>query len=138
MFGRRRHAAALAAARVPQLTEAQILELVSVKLGEFIGSQGAWSVSRRSDEDTDAIFQDVLTSSIAAGITGAIITAKLALESGEPVESGIHVAVPVNTTEEMPEPSAFGWEPAPITVWTDLRRPVTGEIPQVFEQALVA
>ena len=69
MFGRRRHAAALAAARVPQLTEAQILELVSVKLGEFIGSQGAWSVSRRSDEDTDAIFQDVLTSSIAVGIT---------------------------------------------------------------------
>ena len=37
------------------------------------------------------------------------------------------------TAEE--EPIAFSWEPAPITVWTDLRRPVTGPVHTVQERS---
>ncbi len=94
MFGRRRHAAVLAAARVPQLTEAQILDLVSSKLGEFVGANGEWTVSRRAADDTDSIFQDVLTQSMAVSITTVIVAAKRALENGEPLPSGGHAAAP--------------------------------------------
>ena len=40
MFGRRRHAAAVPAAPVPQLTDAQILEIVHGKVAELIGENG--------------------------------------------------------------------------------------------------
>jgi hypothetical protein len=133
MFGRRRHAATVAAAPVPQLSEAQILELVTGKLAEFVGASGEWSVSRRESADTDAIFQDVLTASIAASITDVIMKAKQRLESGEQLEAGLHVAVAADAQIDSIEPAAFGWEPAPITVWTDLRKPVTGEIPQIID-----
>jgi hypothetical protein len=140
MFGRRRHAAALAAARVPQLTEAQILELVATKIGEFVGAKGEWTVNRRTDEDTDSIFQDVLTRSMAVSITDVIVSAKKALESGEPLPSGAHAAAPEEPSIDIVEPTVLTWEPAPITVWTDLRKPVTGEIPQIrpLDHALVA
>jgi hypothetical protein len=38
-------------------------------------------------------------------------------------------------TEPAAEPAAFGWEPAPITQWTDLRKPVTGEFPLVSHRS---
>ena len=135
MFGRRRHVAAVSAAPVPQLSEAQILELVHQKLAEFVGERGEWTVTRRADADTDAIFHTILARTVAVGITGAIMDAKRKLESGEPVEPGLHVAEePVADLDDVREPSAFGWEPAPITVWTDLRKPVTGEIPAIAER----
>jgi hypothetical protein len=121
------------------LSEAQILELVSEKLAAFVGEHGEWTVSRRADSDTDAIFHTILARSVAVGITAAIMDAKRKLEAGEPVEQaepGLHVAEePIADTDlEHEEPAAFGWEPAPITVWTDLRKPVTGEIPQIAER----
>ncbi len=137
MFGLRRHVAAVSAAPVPQLSEAQILELVHQKLAEFVGDQGEWTVSRRADADTDAIFHNILARSVAVGITTAIMDAKRKLEASdaEPVEPGLHVAEePVADVAETREPAAFGWEPAPITVWTDLRKPVTGEIPAMTER----
>jgi hypothetical protein len=135
MFGRRRHVAAVPAAPIPQLSEAQILELVHQKLAEFVGGQGEWSVSRRADADTDTIFHTILARSVAVGITAAIMDAKRKLEAGEPAEPGLHVAEePAADLDDVREPAAFGWEPAPITVWTDLRKPVTGELPAIAER----
>jgi len=158
MFGRRRHAAAVPAAPVPQLSEAQILEVVHQKVAELIGERGEWTVSRRSESDTDTIFHSVLAQSVSLGITTAILEAKRRVESGEldqtSAESAerdpLHAAAaedvvaeptgpadvvvvdaPVETVTGDAEPAAFGWEPAPITVWTDLRKPVTGEIPAI-------
>ncbi|NEN06773.1 hypothetical protein G3T36_12945 [Diaminobutyricibacter tongyongensis] len=135
MFGRRRHVAAVSAAPVPQLSEAQILELVHQKLAEFVGERGEWTVSRRADADTDAIFHTILARSVAVGITAAIMDAKRKLESGDPVEPGLHVAEEsAGDADDVREPAAFGWEPAPITVWTDLRKPVTGELQAIVER----
>ncbi|WP_426623708.1 hypothetical protein ACPPVW_13965 [Leifsonia sp. McL0607] len=146
MFGRRRHAAEVQAAPVPQLTDAQILEVVHAKVAELIGERGEWTVSRRSSDDTDSIFHSVLSQSVSVGITAALVEARRRLEAGEAeivtAAEPQHraVAEPAVTVEaefrddEQGEPTAFGWEPAPITVWTDLRRPVTGEIPAIAQR----
>jgi ABC-type uncharacterized transport system involved in gliding motility auxiliary subunit len=167
MFGRRRHVAVVPAAPVPQLSEAQILEVVHQKVAELIGERGEWTVSRRSESDTDTIFHSVLAQSVSLGITTALLEAKRLVESGDLTESveapaerdPLHAAVateaPVQTAEAVEsaepteaitsdavptvasdghQPSAFGWEPAPITVWTDLRKPVTGEIPAIIQR----
>lgn len=146
MFGRRRHAAAeVQAAQVPQLSDAQILEVVHAKIAELIGERGEWTVSRRSSDDTDAIFHSVLSQSVSVGITAALVEARRRLEAGEtevlvatePQHRADAEAVVIEpeATEQAAEPAAFGWEPAPITVWTDLRRPVTGEIPAIAERS---
>ncbi|MDQ1581597.1 MAG: hypothetical protein QOD05_2372 [Microbacteriaceae bacterium] len=150
MFGLRRHAASVKAApvpQVPQLSEEQIFELVHARLAQFVGENGTWTVSARTDVDSDTIFHGVLARSVALGITADIRLAKEKLEAGELVEVGAHVAPVLEAVADLDEhagrdqnaePAAFGWQPAPITVWTDLRKPVTGEIPQVLEPALVA
>jgi hypothetical protein len=146
MFGRRRHAAAVPAAPVPQLSETQILELVHVKIAELIGERGEWTVSRRSDDDTDAIFHSILATSVSLSITSTLVDAQRRLEAGEVIETAEavvraeaqHVASdeagPTAPAEVEAEPAAFGWEPAPITIWTDLRKPVTGEFPAIIER----
>jgi hypothetical protein len=141
MFGRRRHAAAeVPAAPVPQLTDAQILEIVHGKIAALIGEHGEWTVSRRSDDDTDTIFHSVLAQSVSVGVAAALVDARRRLEAGEmgAVTEPQHLApaenAAVTADDEGIEPAAFGWEPAPITVWTDLRKPVTGEIPAIPER----
>jgi hypothetical protein len=162
MFGRRRHAAAVPAAPVPQLSEAQILELVHEKVAELIGERGEWTVSRRSQDDTDTIFHSVLAKSVTLTIATALFDAQRRLEAGEAVaeeavpelvsvpqhlapevDASLQVAPVVSIDEqgtelETGEPAAFGWEPAPITVWTDLRKPVTGEFPAIVPQRTAA
>lgn len=152
MFGRRRHAAAeVQVAPVPQLTDAQILEVVHTKIAELIGERGEWTVSRRSTDDTDSIFHSVLAQSVSVGITAALVEARRRLEAGETavvvasepqhrapaepvaIESAASVAAQ-HQEQEDEQPAAFGWEPAPITVWTDLRKPVTGELPAIAER----
>lgn len=150
MFGRRRHAAAeVQAAPVPQLTDAQILEVVHTKIAELIGERGEWTVSRRSTDDTDSIFHSVLAQSVSVGITAALVEARRRLEAGEasvvvasepqhraPAEPvAVEAAAVAEEQQEHEEPAAFGWEPAPITVWTDLRKPVTGELPAIAERS---
>ncbi|MCI0155136.1 hypothetical protein KNO15_00265 [Leifsonia shinshuensis] len=133
------------AAPVPQLTDAQILEVVHAKIAELIGERGEWTVSRRSSDDTDAIFHSVLSQSVSVGITAALVEARRRLEAGESeivvaaepqhrAEAEAEPVVEAEAADEVAEPAAFGWEPAPITVWTDLRRPVTGEIPAIIER----
>ncbi len=164
MFGRRRHAAAVPAAPAPQLTDAQILELVHVKVSALIGEDGEWTVVRRAQDDTDTIFHSILAQSVSVGIAAAIADARRRLEAGETLTAPQHLAPSVADAPvaaeaepevapvaepapvvEVPaaevegpaaepaeaEPAAFGWEPAPITQWTDLRKPVTGEFPLV-------
>jgi hypothetical protein len=150
MFGLRRHAASVKAApvpQVPQLSEEQLFELVHARLAEFVGENGTWTVSARTEADSDTIFHGILARSVALGIAADIRVAKEKLEAGEMVEVGAHVAPVLQAVSDRnepadldhdAEPAAFGWQPAPITVWTDLRKPVTGEIPQVLEPALVA
>jgi hypothetical protein len=42
----------------------------------------------------------------------------------------------VDATEPaVDQPVAFSWEPAPITVWADLRRPVTGPVQTIPERS---
>jgi len=161
MFGRRRHAAAVPAAPVPQLTDAQILELVHTKVAELIGEKGEWTVVRRAHDDTDTIFHSILAQSVSVGIAAAIAEARRRLEAGESLTEPQHLAAavadePVVVTAEVvetapaapvvetaaaevataeAEPAAFGWEPAPITQWTDLRKPVTGEFPVVSHRS---
>lgn len=146
MFGRRRHAAAeVPAAPVPQLTDAQILEIVHGKIAALIGEDGEWTVSRRSADDTDTIFHSVLSQSVSVGIAAALVDARRRLEAGEigavtepqhlaPAQSAPVAPAAAEVEAVIEEPAAFGWEPAPITVWTDLRKPVTGEIPAIAER----
>ena len=167
MFGRRRHVAAVAATPVPQLTDAQILELVHTKVAELIGENGEWTVIRRAQNDTDAIFHSILAQSVSVGIAAAIAEARRRLEAGEALSEPQHLAPtvadapvaiveetfagePVAVVADAPaaeepaieqapaaelEPAAFSWEPAPITQWTDLRKPVTGEFPVVAHRS---
>ncbi|MEO9096004.1 MAG: hypothetical protein ABI255_10345 [Microbacteriaceae bacterium] len=105
----------------PHLTQAQLYEIVHASLADLIGTSGQWSVVRRTDGDTDTIFHGILTDSVSQQIAGAISAAQAAQE---PLPA---------------EPAALAWQPAPITVWADLRKPVTGEIPRIgVEHALVA
>ncbi|GAA2061454.1 hypothetical protein GCM10009820_25590 [Leifsonia soli] len=166
MFGRRRHAAAVPAAPVPQLTDAQVLELVHTKVAELIGEKGEWTVVRRAHDDTDTIFHSILAQSVSVGIAAAIAEARRRLEAGESLTEPQHLAAAaadgpvidetvvataerIETAPAAPapeadvavaaapaaEPAAFGWEPAPITQWTDLRKPVTGEFPVVSHRS---
>ncbi|MGN7800794.1 hypothetical protein [Leifsonia sp. 22587] len=157
------------AAPVPQLTDAQILELVHTKVAELIGEKGEWTVVRRAQDDTDTIFHSILAQSVSVGIAAAIAEARRRLEAGESLSEPQHLAAtvtdqpatesaavvepvaasvavdadaviaePTLAVAEAPveaEPAAFGWEPAPITQWTDLRKPVTGEFPLVSHRS---
>jgi hypothetical protein len=133
-------------AQIPQLSEKQIHDVLVAKLSEFLGADGEWVVSRRTEDDTDTIFQDTLTDSIAVALSIALAHAKHMLITGEAAEPAQHVAPRAPEAGDVAEPSvvtepeALGWQPAPITVWTDLRKPVTGEIPRVGakERRLVA
>lgn len=160
MFGRRRHAAAVPVAPVPQLTDAQILELVHTKVAELIGTKGEWTVVRRAQDDTDTIFHSILAQSVSVGIAAAIAEARRRIEAGQSLSAPQHLASEITyapASEEastvaaaseaeptpasaeasaesahaVAEPAAMAWEPAPITQWTDLRKPVTGEFPLV-------
>jgi hypothetical protein len=141
-------------APAPQLDAEQITEIVRRQLETVFGERGSWTVTARRDGETDSIFRAVLTHSIAVGVTAAIQQAQdaaaapvaiapvadaaaLAREielklSAEPASAQpADVAADADDDELTGEPAALGWEPAPITVWTDLKKPVTGPLAQV-------
>ncbi|WP_231946777.1 hypothetical protein [Leifsonia sp. 21MFCrub1.1] len=135
------------------------------KVAELIGEKGEWTVVRRAHDDTDTIFHSILAQSVSVGIAAAIAEARRRLEAGESLTEPQHLAAAVAdgpvtnetvvvTAERIDtapapaaeadvavaaapaaEPAAFGWEPAPITQWTDLRKPVTGEFPVVSHRS---
>lgn len=102
-------AAAHTAAPTPRATAADlrgehIFELVNAKLSEFIGPNGSWSLVRRKPEDTDVIFDAMLTHQIAADVTRSLL------------EERETVAVIVPADEQS---LALAWTPAPLVMWAD-------------------
>ena len=102
-------AAAHTAAPAPRATAADlrgehIFELVNAKLSEFIGPNGSWSLVRRKPEDTDVIFDAMLTHQIAADVTRSLLEEREA------------VAVIVPADEQS---LALTWTPAPLVMWAD-------------------
>jgi hypothetical protein len=102
-------ASAHAAAPTPRPTAADLrgehlFELLNAKLAEFIGPGGTWSLVRRSDDDTDRIFDAMLTHQIAAELTRTVLDEREAIAVVVPAED---------------EPLALSWEPAPLVLWAD-------------------
>ena len=102
-------ASAHAAAPTPHPTAADLrgehlFELLNAKLAEFIGPGGTWSLVRRSDDDTDRIFDAMLTHQIAAELTRTVLDEREAIAVVVPAED---------------EPLALSWEPAPLVLWAD-------------------
>jgi len=142
MFGRRRHVAPAVAAPAPQLTEERVFDIVHTQIAAAIGEKGEWTLTRRAESDTDDIFHGVIAHSVASQVMEALRTARDQLMSQAPApataqEPGGHVAQATPAPVEH-EPAAFGWEPAPITVWTDLKKPVTGPLALIRDHELVA
>lgn len=139
-FGRRKHAAPAPAAPAPlptpQLTDELIFAAVQRSLADVFGENGDWTVARRSPEQEDLIFHEVLVHSIATSVTARVAEVREALtvDSGPlgllrvprlaPATSPSDADAEAEATAE--EPAALSWEPAPITRWADLKRPVTG------------
>jgi hypothetical protein len=136
MFGRRRHVAPVVAAPAPQLTEERIFDVVHAQIAAAIGEHGEWALTRRTDTDTDEIFHGVIAHSVATHVIEALRAARQQLaeaDAPDTRQSGDHVAD--ETPDHAHEPAAFGWQPAPITVWTDLKKPVTGPIAGIGDHA---
>lgn len=102
-------ASAHAAVARPRPTAADLrgehlFELLNARLAEFIGPGGAWSLVRRTEQDTDQIFHAMLTHQIAAELTRTVLDER----------DSVAVIVPAEN-----EPLALSWEPAPLVVWAD-------------------
>ncbi|GAA4186914.1 hypothetical protein GCM10022288_11200 [Gryllotalpicola kribbensis] len=155
LFGRRKHAApapaaaaltsamqATAPVAVPQLTDELIFAAVQRSLNDVFGEAGDWTVARRSPGQDDLIFHDVLVHSLATSVTAAVAAAR---EAAAPADAqgplgllraprAAAEAEPVEETAD--EPAALRWEPAPITRWADLKRPVTGEVAVIDQRSI--
>jgi hypothetical protein len=99
----------IAAAPAPRASAADlrgehIFELLNAKLGESIGTNGSWALVRRTPEDTDRIFDAVVTHQIAAELTRAILDER----------ETVAVVVP-----EGEETMALSWNPAPLMLWAE-------------------
>lgn len=105
MFGRRRRIAPVIQPPAPELSDEQVFELLHGSLAKLIGSRGDWTLVPRSDDDTDAIFQDLKADEVATSLTLALATAKAVLRG-----------------EREGEPTALPWTPAPISIWAEPER----------------
>lgn len=111
----------------PALTQDELFAVVHERLAAFVGSEGAWVVTRRSHDDRDPIFHGMLARSLAHELSSAIQAEQL--RAGAPVTSSpITEAIPVMTASTPPvtadtapaaEPVALTWEPKPIAVWAE-------------------
>jgi len=139
MFGRRRHVAPTIVTPAPQLSEERIFDVVHAQIAAAIGEHGEWTLARRTESDTDEIFHGVIAHSVATHVMEALRAAREQLTDAAPsTTEGEHAAVTAVDVDEVDEPAAFGWQPAPITVWTDLKKPVTGPVPSIRDHELVA
>jgi hypothetical protein len=157
LFGRRKHAAPAPAAvpaipradlppSAPSLTDELIFAAVQRSLDGVFGAGGDWTVARRAVDQDDSIFHDVLIHSLATSVTAAVSAARntAAPDRDAAVEQPTAVGplglwrapraeVPTVDSdlveaEQRVDAPALSWEPAPITRWADLKRPVTGPV----------
>lgn len=120
------------AAPVPQLSDEQVFEHVHAVLDRLLGESGTWTVARRDGSESDALFHRLLAHSVSQDITASLSEAKVRLAAIEHVP--LHMASDTATEQSHggdpdEEPAALAWQPAPITRWADLKRPVTDELP---------
>lgn len=106
MFRRRRQTAPVLNAAAPELSDEQLLALVSGKLAEIIGAEGKWTLVRRADGDTDTIFHTMLSDQIATEVATTVSEGRAALRGAPGTE-----------------PSALSWTPAPVAVWAESTTP---------------
>jgi hypothetical protein len=81
-----------------------IFELVNAKLAEFIGANGQWALTRRTPNDTDVIFDAVVTHQIASEVTRTILDER----------ETVAVVVP-----EGEDTMALSWNPSPLVLWAE-------------------
>jgi hypothetical protein len=107
----------IAAAPAPRPSAADlrgehIFELLNAKLGESIGANGSWALVRRTPEDTDRIFDAVVTHQIAAELTRAILDEREA----------VTMVVPQGEAT-----MALSWNPTPLVLWAEPARAAHAE-----------
>ncbi|AZZ54649.1 hypothetical protein [Rathayibacter iranicus] len=118
-FRLRRRQSAPEVVAAPALTQDQLFAVVHERLAAFVGSEGAWVVTRRSHDDRDPIFHGMLARSLAHELSAAIHDEQL-LVGVEPTESPVTAAIPAMRASTPPvEPAALRWEPQPIAVWAE-------------------
>ncbi|TFD02282.1 hypothetical protein E3T28_05505 [Cryobacterium sinapicolor] len=103
MFGRRRRVEPVAPVippHVPELSDAQVFELLHTQIARLVGAQGQWTLVPRSSDDTDVIFHGLKANQIAWSLATVLRTETAALRG-----------------EVVAEPTALPFTPAPITVW---------------------
>ncbi|PPF72105.1 hypothetical protein [Rathayibacter sp. AY1E6] len=116
---RRRKAAPEVVEAAPVLTQDELFAVVHERLAAFVGSEGAWVVTRRSHDDRDPIFHGMLARSLAHELSAAIQEEQLRA-GAERTSSPVTEAIPVMRASTPPvEPAALTWEPKPIAVWAE-------------------
>ncbi|PPF38789.1 hypothetical protein [Rathayibacter sp. AY1A3] len=116
---RRRKAATEVVEAAPVLTQDELFAVVHERLAAFVGSEGAWVVTRRSHDDRDPIFHGMLARSLAHELSAAIQEEQLRA-GAERTSSPVTEAIPVMRASTPPvEPAALTWEPKPIAVWAE-------------------
>ncbi|PPG02014.1 hypothetical protein C5C26_15780 [Rathayibacter sp. AY2B1] len=116
---RRRKAAPEVVEAAPVLTHDELFAVVHERLAAFVGSEGAWAVTRRSHDDRDPIFHGMLARSLAHELSAAIQEEQLRA-GAERTSSPVTEAIPVMRASTPPvEPAALTWEPKPIAVWAE-------------------
>ncbi|WP_104171606.1 hypothetical protein [Cryobacterium sp. M23] len=116
MFGRRRRVAPVAPVippPVPELSDAQIFELLHIQIARLVGAQGQWTLVPRSSDDTDVIFHDLKANQIASSLASVLRTETAVLRG-----------------EVTAEPTALPFIPAPISVWAEPERAPTATLPR--------
>lgn len=144
-FRLRRQKPAVSQPVSPPLSQDQLFAVVHEKLAQFVGSEGAWVVTRRSHDDRDPIFHGMLARSLAHELSAAIQEEQERAGNAAPAEaSPITAAIPVMRASTEPitvpepiaaEPAALSWNPEPITVWADPAANAEVEAPAVAEKS---
>jgi hypothetical protein len=120
-FRLRRRPPAPEVVAAPALTQDELFAVVHERLASFVGSDGAWVVTRRSHDDRDPIFHGMLARSLAHELAAAIQAEQLragAPESANPVTAAMPV-MRASTPPVASEPAALTWDPQPIAVWAE-------------------
>ncbi|TFC95172.1 MULTISPECIES: hypothetical protein [Cryobacterium] len=108
MFGRRRRVAPVAPVSpppVPELSDAQVFELLHSQISRLVGPQGQWTLVPRSADDTDVIFHGLKAHQISSSLANVLRAATAVLRG-----------------EVTAEPTALPFTPAPISVWAEPER----------------
>ncbi len=107
MFGRRRHRAPLIVAPPApapltgvELTEEQLFEKIRARLDQQVGTNGDWTLVRRSDADTDTFFHEMAAFSLAREVTAAIVGKSVA--SAEHSEDSLPAPATIITVQTVP------------------------------------